>query len=186
MSTPYRFPDHHLTAEEYEALGEDQPGTRTELQEGVLLVSPGPDRPHMRVLRELVFGMKPQIPAGLELLPDIDVILDPGPRYPTYRRPDIVVAREGDGKPRAADTLLVVEIVSPGSRTEDYKVKPVVYAEAGIPNYWVIDIEPPRVSATVHHLVNGGYEESRREVTGVLSVEEPCPPRIDLDGLAPR
>ncbi len=34
-----------------------------------------------------------------------------------------------------------MEIVSPGSKRMDYLVKRREYADAGIPNYWVVNLE---------------------------------------------
>lgn len=42
------------------------------------------------------------------------------------------------GKPTAADTLAAVEIVSPGSVSDDLLVKRVRYARAGIGHYWIV------------------------------------------------
>jgi Uma2 family endonuclease len=46
----------------------------------------------------------------------------------------------------ALPVLLVVEIVSGGSRTHDTVTKRAVYAEAGIPAYWLIDVSQSRVT----------------------------------------
>jgi len=43
----------------------------------------------------------------------------------------------------AADVVLVVEIVSPGSRGTDHVMKPHEYAKAGIANYWIVDPDAP-------------------------------------------
>lgn len=43
---------------------------------------------------------------------------------------------------RASDIVLVVEVVEPHSRRTDFVVKRADYADAGIPGYWVIDLEP--------------------------------------------
>lgn len=66
-------------------------------------------------------------------------------RDQTYREPDIVVyltahlSRFGERYGEAAD--LVVEVVSDdaASRTRDYQDKRRDYAEAGIPEYWIVD-----------------------------------------------
>lgn len=50
---------------------------------------------------------------------------------------------------------LVVEIVSPSSRGQDRGDKYYEYAEAGIPEYWLIDPERSRVEA--YRLEEGGY-----------------------------
>jgi len=47
-----------------------------------------------------------------------------------------------------ADTLLVVEVVSPSSQSEDRLRKPIEYAGAGVPHYWQVERE--HSAATVH------------------------------------
>ncbi|WP_311766911.1 Uma2 family endonuclease [Streptomyces rhizosphaericus] len=39
----------------------------------------------------------------------------------------------------AADAVLVVEVVSPDSEARDRKRKPQLYAEAGIPHFWLVE-----------------------------------------------
>jgi len=53
--------------------------------------------------------------------------------------------------------LLAVEIVSPESRTRDYRFKRSEYASIGIPEYWIVD--PVEQKVTVLLLVEGLYEE---------------------------
>ena len=53
--------------------------------------------------------------------------------------------------------LFVVEIVSPESRTRDYRYKRSEYSVVGIPEYWIIDPEEKKI--TVLLLVEGLYEE---------------------------
>jgi len=56
-------------------------------------------------------------------------------------------------------TVLVVEVVSPQSERIDYVVKHGEYADAGIPHYWVIDLESSE-SLTAYRLVNDfGYQD---------------------------
>ncbi len=73
---------------------------------------------------------------------------------PIVRVPDVVVTRVGGPEDRlaASDVLLAVEIISPGSRNVDLHLKPFEYAEAGIPHYWLVDLDPPAPSITVFHL----------------------------------
>jgi len=87
------------------------------------------------------------------------------------------------GLTTASDLVLAVEVLSPSSVRTDTVTKPVDYADAGIPNYWVIDPNSP-VTATVYHLVDGAYEESQR-AAGQFTVSEPCALTIDLDALLP-
>lgn len=57
-----------------------------------------------------------------------------------------------------SSALLAVEIVSPESRTRDYRFKRSEYASIGIPEYWIVD--PVEQKVTVLLLVEGLYEET--------------------------
>jgi Uma2 family endonuclease len=96
---------------------------------------------------------------------DIDVLLTKVPFH--FRRPDLVVFRCLDdsrrgrwqGKPTAADVLIAVEIVSPGSVSDDLLVKRVRYARAGIGHYWIIRLaqnDGPAVSVELLRLTSDG------------------------------
>jgi len=75
----------------------------------------------------------------------------------------------------ASDLLLVVEVVSPrsGSERTDRVQKVEEYAKAGIPLYWIVELDPdPKV--TVLSLGEGAYELVSEVRAGhLLSVEEP-------------
>lgn len=61
--------------------------------------------------------------------------------------PDIAILRslpEGRSPPSSSDVILVVE-VSDTSLTYDLDVKAPLYARAGIPEYWVVDLADRRV-----------------------------------------
>lgn len=78
-----------------------------------------------------------------------------------HREPDILLVRDADDPRRqnrywlGAD--LVVEIVSPDDPERDTKVKRADYAEAGIPEYWIVD--PEGATITVLRLENDAYIE---------------------------
>jgi Uma2 family endonuclease len=107
----------------------------------------------------------------------------------TVRAPDLVVVRaEGpENRVVAEEVLLAVEIISPGSRKIDTHLKPFEYSEAGIPHYWVVDLDPPVPSITVYGLgaPDDGYVESQT-ATGVLVVQEPLELEIDIEALVVR
>ncbi|PXY25013.1 Uma2 family endonuclease [Prauserella sp. PE36] len=183
--------DHLLTIAEYLELGETEPGY-TELIGGRLLMSPSPRPGHNIASFSLLEQLKPQLPGGRRGVQDIDVDLElTSPDQPGYsRRPGLVVAdgdavarvdREG-GMLRASDLLLVVEIVSPGSKRIDTVDKRGEYADAGIPHYWIVDITEP-VSLVACHLAGDfGYQDDGA-VTGTFTATEPFPVRIDLAAL---
>lgn len=78
---------------------------------------------------------------------------------------------------------LVVEVVSPSTKTQDRVTKPVQYAEAGIPCYWRVETKPG-LSITEYRLTDFGkyYEHSPR--AGAFTLDKPWPIEIDLDAVA--
>ncbi|MGH3906130.1 MAG: Uma2 family endonuclease [Pseudonocardiaceae bacterium] len=148
---PVNRPGSLLTLDDWIALPEDET-SRYELQEGVLLVSPRAARRHQLAAQRLAQQLDEQLPSGWDFLLAVEVVVRADP--PTVRVPDVVVTRVGGPEDRltAADVLLAVEIISPGSRNVDLHLKPYEYAEAGIPHYWVVDLDPPAPSITVCHL----------------------------------
>ncbi|TWF77928.1 putative restriction endonuclease [Pseudonocardia hierapolitana] len=81
-----------------------------------------------------------------------------------------------------AEYLVIVEVLSPGSKRTDHVLKRSEYADAGIPHYWIIDIDPP-VSLLACHLAGEfGYADDGA-VTGAFTTAEPFPVEIDLDAL---
>jgi Uma2 family endonuclease len=176
-----------MTLEEYDALPEDS-SARYELQEGVLVMSPRPIRLHQQVLGRLFGQVEAQLPAGRECALDFEVVVR-AEFPPIVRAPDLVVVLAGSPQKRAAaaEVVLAAEIISPGTRNVDLVLKAYEYAEAGIPHYWVIDIDPPVPSITVFGLgaPGDGYRESQT-ATGELVVTEPFPLRIGIDALVSR
>ncbi|MGH4018605.1 MAG: Uma2 family endonuclease [Pseudonocardiaceae bacterium] len=186
-------PGRLLTVEAYAALGEDD-RYRSELQEGNLVMSPSPAPDHMIVMGKLFVQLDEQLPSGLQVIPDIDVDLELTPRSkPGFvRRPDLVVARQAavervrrdGGVLRACEALVIVEIVSPGSQRTDHVIKRGEYADAGIPLYWIVDLDG-LVTLTACHLAGEfGYQDAS-PVTGRFITTEPVPVSLRLDGLLP-
>ncbi len=182
---------HPLTVADYLKIGEVEPGY-TELVEGRLLLSPSPKRRHSRACSKLWVRLDEQVPPEFEVVADIDVNiqLDPTDDPGTVRRPDLIVAPRAVAKRvddegevyHAADVLLAVEVISPGSRREDLRVKRAEYADAGIPHYWIVDLDGP-VSLIACHLAGEfGYVDGGA-ITGVFRTTEPFPVEIDLDAL---
>ncbi|UGT70487.1 Uma2 family endonuclease [Nocardia gipuzkoensis] len=160
MTVDVTWPDHLLTLEDWIALPEDS-SRSYELVEGVLVVSPKPVSQHQRAILRLGAQLEPQLPGTHGVLADTEVLIDEGP-LPTIRVPDILVVPEAGiqaNLPRfnAADVLLAVEILSPGSRRTDRVTKFFEYAEAGIEYYWLIDLDKP-TSLAAYHLIGPDYE----------------------------
>lgn len=154
------WPDRLLTLDDWIALPEDN-SHRYELAEGVLVVSPRPVSRHQRAVLRLGAQLEPQLPAALGVLPEVELIVEPG-TPPTVRVPDLLVGTDAGieaNLPRWVpdDVSLVVEILSNGTRRTDRVTKFAEYAEVGIEYYWMIDLDDP-VSLTAFHLIGGFYE----------------------------
>ena len=184
-------PTHPLTVREYAQLGEDTRG-RTELQEGSLVTSPSPSPNHMAVIAHLLLQLVPQLPAEFEALPDLDIDLDlvPGDQPGSSRRPDLIVVQRSarrrvdveGGLVKASEVTVVVEIVSPGSRRIDNIVKRAEYADAGIPHYWIVDIDGPVSLVSCRLTEKFGYVDDA-VATGTFTTEQPFPVTLKLDEL---
>ena len=185
-------PGRLLTIAEYSALGEND-RSRWELQEGNLIMSPSPSPGHMVAAAELYVQLRTQLPGNLRAVPDVDIDVELAPQDEpgTARRPDLVVVERSEfdrvathgGLLRASAVLVVAEIVSPGSRRMDRVVKRGEYADAGIPHYWIIELDPP-VSLVACHLAGTfGYQDGGA-VAGVFEATEPFAAMIDLGALS--
>jgi Uma2 family endonuclease len=185
MAMPLHRPP--MTLEEFLALPEDD-SARYELQEGALVVAPRPRPLHQDAMFRLGMQIHGCLPADLTMLLDVDVVVQAA-EPATVRSPDVVVTRARSDQERlvAADVVLAVEIISCSSRNVDLHLKPFEYAEAGIPHYWVVDLDPPAPSITVYGLgaPDDGYVESQT-ATGELVVQQPFEMRIDIGALIAR
>ena len=76
-----------------------------------------------------------------------------------YREPDIVVMLAEHANRRHEKYWetpdLVMEVVSPENRQHDLETKRREYAQAGIPEYWIVDPEEKRILALT--LQGDGY-----------------------------
>ncbi|MFG2895227.1 Uma2 family endonuclease [Streptomyces sp. NPDC048248] len=182
------FTQHHgpWTVEAVLALPEDRT-TRYELLGESLVMSPAPGLRHQRASFRLHVALDAaacKAGAPVEILEAINVTLPSG-----LVVPDIVVADAGataeDAVSIDADAVqLVVELVSPGNKTMDRKLKPLLYAEAAIPHYWRLEFDPaPRLICS--KLDGGRYVETATALPGAMtSLTEPFAFDIDPAGIA--
>jgi Uma2 family endonuclease len=160
---------------------------RCELLEGTLLVKPPHGVPHQR------FGGRLFGALLAAETPELMVVQEIGIRLPeeTMFIPDILVARRDVAKANtsgileAADVVLAVEIVSPGSRIMDRLTKPAVYAAAGIASFWRVELDDGPV-IVAYRLEQGRYVETGAARPGErLVVNEPFAVSIDPADLHP-
>lgn len=174
------------TVEELLDLPDD--GQRHEIMDGALLMSPAPGLRHQLVADRLRQLLSLAAPQGVEAVSACNVRLRDDR---TVFVPDTVVFAVEDVAGRrvleAEEVLAVVEVVSPSSRRLDRMVKPSVYAEAGVPCLWRVELGPFPGQGTaelpvvlVHRLVDGGYREVARLSAGSRGATD-APYPVDLD-----
>ncbi|MEV0200463.1 Uma2 family endonuclease [Nonomuraea sp. NPDC050691] len=113
----------------------------TELIDGSLVfVSPQASF-HMLVVDLLVAALRRCAPDDVLVRREMSVILDEDLRP----EPDVCVIQADAEKSllqtfyRGSQVLLAIEVVSPESRRRDRQRKPMLYAEAGIPHFWLVE-----------------------------------------------
>lgn len=170
-------------------------GQRYEVQDGALIMSPALRIHHNYVADELRAFLKAAAPPRALVVTGVAVRLASDW---TGRVPDVVVAVADPGPDLRAlevpEVLAVVEVVSPGSTTTDRITKPAVYAAAGIPCFWRVELDAFRGQlpgerlpvVLVHQLVGDRCELVHRASAGTVStLPVPYPVTLDPAALLP-
>jgi Uma2 family endonuclease len=128
-----------------------------EFTDGSIEVLPMPTSRHQTILLLLYERFKTAVQpiGGKVLVAPLRLRLRPG----KFREPDILLLRSA-GDPRYQDAFwlgadLVVEVVSPDRPERDTEEKVRDYAEAGIPEYWIVN--PLNETITVLALEEQAY-----------------------------
>ena len=148
-------PDGRYSAEQYLRLVDDGvlgPDDRVELLEGVVVAMAAQNSPHasgvaranhalfVAVADRAVVRTQLTFVAGEYSVPEPDIAVVPG-RYADYDRVH----------PHTA--LLIVEVADT-SLVQDRLTKTAIYAAAGIPEYWIVDIRGQRVEVYREPIAN--------------------------------
>jgi Uma2 family endonuclease len=130
-----------------------------EFTDGYLEVLPMPSREHQRIVAFLYSVLHAYLrwTGGEVLFAPLRLRIRAG----KFREPDLVLLRDAEDV-RSGDRFwsgadLVVEVVSPDDPGRDFVHKRGDYAEAGIPEYWIVD--PRHDTITVLALAAGSYVE---------------------------
>ena len=116
---------------------------RYEYADGELLVTPAPGGYHQRIILALYDVMAPYVRTNSVG----EIRLGPSPMALVPRtifQPDLYVVPSVDGRRPRADipvtsSILVVEVLSPGSIRHDRVTKRKHYQRGGVPEYWIVD-----------------------------------------------
>lgn len=115
---------------------------RFELIDGELIEKMGKNHPHMLVLMLMVEWLRTVFPPR-QVAQEISIDLRPEDNPASEPEPDAVVLNRSFAlvapRPQPADILLVVEVADSTLAT-DLGPKRDLYARAGIPDYWVLDL----------------------------------------------
>ncbi len=131
------------TPDEVRALPAD--GRRYEVVAGELLVTPAPGFAHQEAVRLLILALSGYVErtnVGHAAFSPADLTPEPG----ALVQPDaFVVGLVAGRRPRDwADIerlLLAIEVLSPSTARADRAVKRRLYQRAGVPEYWIVDLE---------------------------------------------
>lgn len=149
--------DKFWTYQDYLALPDDR--NSYEIIHGRLYVSPPPRTFHQTVSRRIQYvlyqlelkgrGFIFDAPVGL-MIPGATPV-EPDLIFLTPEQRDQIAEKYIDGPPH-----LIVEILSPSTASRDRTLKLNLYAEAGVPHYWIVD--PDACTLEVFHLVESHYQ----------------------------
>ena len=137
----------------------DRTNRLVELTDGFIEVLPMPTEKHQAIagfLYVAFLGLMQRLHGKVYFSP-----LRLRVRQGKFREPDLLLLRSAEDPRRHNDYWegadLVVEIVSPDDPKRDLVTKRADYAEARIPEYWIVD--PQRETITVLRLSGKGYAE---------------------------
>lgn len=171
MSLPHRT----WTVDEYHRMFEAGilgPDERTELIDGEIVPMTPPSPRHAGVVDRLnrlfnrivgddvIVRVQNPLTVAVKREPQPDVAI-------VWFRPEL----HDQGHPTAADALLVVE-VSESSLSVDRGAKRDGYAQAGVPEYWIVDLS--RGTVVVHRAPVGGRYTEEREYRSGESLTSPA------------
>src|SRR6476620_10140830 len=150
-------------------------GLRYEILDGILIVSPSPIPVHQRAIGRLTVIFVAVCPTHHEVFVSP---LDWQPDHRTSLEPDVVVVANDRIGPKniQQNPAIVVEVLSSSSRRYDRLLKFGRYAEAGIPQYWIVDPAGPSVEVYdldeqgEYRLVASGSCDEAVTVAGPLAV----------------
>ncbi len=151
QSDPIEKKPGEYTLEDYLALPEER---RVELIDGVFYDMAAPTGYHQFLVGEIYHTLLSQAKSRQTdcrpFVSPLDVQLDCDDK--TIVQPDVFgtcdSSRFKDGRYYGAPDL-IIEVLSPSTRKKDIVIKGAKYAEAGVKEYWIIDLKEKRIMVSV-------------------------------------
>ena len=176
---PIPSPDARLTYDDFLLFPDD--GLRHEIIDGAHVVTPSPNQRHQELVARLHLSLgvflEDRADRGRLFLSPFDVVfsfhdvVEPDLVFVAPDQLDILTAKNIQGTP-----ALVIEILSPSTRTRDREVKRRLYERAGVREYWLVD--PDLNAVTVHRRTADGAFPAVAHVTAARhdTLETPLVP----------
>ncbi len=131
----------HWTAADLDNIPED--GLRYEVLNGQLVVNAAPKPRHQLLIKGLERALDAVVPSGHIVVEGLGVLIGDDEPIPDLMVVTVPFDLDDRGIP-VEQVKLAVEVVSKSTTLQDRMAKPVLYGEAGIPNYWRFEINPFR------------------------------------------
>ena len=164
------------TLDELHSLPDD--GNKYELVRGELFVTPAPTGQHESILAALSARLTPYVVAnGLGLVYHPRAVL----RFEDSEvEPDLMVRQPWRHANTDWETAplpsLIVEVLSPSTRNRDRKQKRTFYADARVPEYWIVDPEQKTVTVIARNEVDRTVRDTL--IWNPPNVDEPLEIRL--------
>jgi len=167
-----------MTRELFHQLGERGAfeGLKVELLEGEIIVMAPMDAGHAFPLQELGHLLHRAVPDTLRVRTQLPLATDDE----NEPEPDFAIVPAGTQQhgDDATTALLAIEVANTSLR-DDLQRKARIYARAGIPEYWVLDVKKREL--VVHRSPNGGRYRSVKHVGDLSAVKSSAVPGLVLD-----
>ncbi len=158
-------------------------GRRCQLLDGIVFVTPSMNHPHWLTLNHVDRKLVKLLPDGWCSTCQSPIVMDEFGEP----EPDIAILRgslrDYDVKPTAADTAIVIEVTDTTGGF-DRRRKLAAYAEAGIPEYWIIDLARRVVEVRTDPRARVAGTPGGYAVLHEYRGDEPVPPRLDGAAIA--
>jgi Uma2 family endonuclease len=154
-----------------------QDGHRYEIIDGCLHATPPPPGWHEAIVHAVVATLRAAAPTGWWVCERLGIEIGASNVVPdvTVLRPRSSGAVWSD----PADVALAVEVETPATRRYDRVLKPTLYAEAGIPSYWRVELDHQSPMLRTYLLGAARYRaEHSIEGAEPVKLDAPYPVRV--------